>query len=656
MARKPISYWEKRQTQLMKRLERKTEPTINEIMDVYRQATNNINKEIVRIYNNYGKDSGLSKQALDHLLNTRETQTHYKNLLQVIQNNISDEDLKKKLLAKYTAPAYNYRISRYQALQENIDMELKKAADKEIEITRLRYVDTIKSGYYRNIFDIQKGLNLAFHFNEIDNKTINLLLNEKWTNNANFSTRIWKNNEKLGEYLKTQLSAASLSGKSIQKISSDLAHYMNVGVVQATTLVRTEVNHFANEAEMMVYEELDIEEYRFIATLDKVTCMHCGKLDKRKFKVKEKKIGVNYPPIHPNDRCTTIPVFDDQNIDELKRRARDPDTNQNYILDENMSYTDWYNKNINKTSKLKNTTKNAKISKNIIDINDLPKEFLDKKNMNTTKIVVDYLNNLKNADPRVLKLYKNIDNIQEMPFKISNAKKYQLKVDRAGRNVKQITLTIPKIDDKDEIGLINTWLHENIHFIDLMLESKDINNFEGYFSTRQLTLHTAIKNSTSDIGPEVKKVFTEFNNKYDDIKNKLLKETNKKIDVLEAELKANKISLKECNKQYRIIKNEFETTLDLEGRKLMGGGVNNLQDIYDALSKGTYRDMDIVKYGHGTKYYQTMNERIKEITAQYGTLSVSRPDLIELLKQDKPELTKELDNLIDKMLISGGIK
>lgn len=356
MARKPTSYWEKRQTQLLKSLEKNTEPTINELISVYRQATDNINREIVRIYNNYGKESGLTKQALDHLLNTRETQIHYDNLLKVIQNNITDEDLKKKLLAKYTAPAYNYRISRYQALQEDIDMELKKAADKEIEITRMRYVDTIKTGYYRNIFDIQKGLNLAFHFNEVDNKTINLLLKEKWTNNANFSTRIWKNSEKLGEYLKTQLSAASLSGKSIQKISSDLAHYMNAGVVQATTLVRTEVNHFANEAEMLAYKELDIEEYRFIATLDKVTCVHCAKLDKRKFKVKEKKIGVNYPPIHPNDRCTTIAVFDDQDIDELKRRARNPETNQNYILDQTLSYNDWYNKYVEKSGNMEYNT------------------------------------------------------------------------------------------------------------------------------------------------------------------------------------------------------------------------------------------------------------------------------------------------------------
>ena len=46
MARKPLDYWEKRQTELMKRLEKGTEKTINSLVQSYEQATKNINKEI----------------------------------------------------------------------------------------------------------------------------------------------------------------------------------------------------------------------------------------------------------------------------------------------------------------------------------------------------------------------------------------------------------------------------------------------------------------------------------------------------------------------------------------------------------------------------------------------------------------------------------
>lgn len=289
MARKAKGYWEKRSTELMKRLEEGTENTINSLVEAYEQATKSINKEIVRIFKNYAKNTGLDKKILTQLLSKKETEQYYKNLLEVINNNITNENIKKKLLAKYNAPAYAYRISRYQALQENINVELKKLANIEQQITEIRYVDTIKEGYYHNIYDIQQGIGLGFSFAKIDNRTINLMLNENWTNNANFSQRIWKNNEKLSDYIKTNLTADTMSGRSIAKISKELSEYMNVGLYNATTLVRTEVNYFANEAEMLAYEELDIEKYRFIATLDQVTCKHCAELDDKVFYVKNRK-------------------------------------------------------------------------------------------------------------------------------------------------------------------------------------------------------------------------------------------------------------------------------------------------------------------------------------------------------------------------------
>lgn len=340
MAREPIDYWEKRQTELMKKLERGTEKTIDSLIKAYEQATKDINKEISRIFKNYAKDSGLSKETLTQLLNKKESETHYKNLLEVINNNITDEKLKKKLLAKYNAPAYAYRISRYEALQQNIDIELKKLANIEQQITETRYVDTINETYYRNIFNVQQNLGYAFSFNQIDTKTINLLLNENWIDNANFSQRIWNNSEKLGEYLRTQLTADSMSGKSIQKIAKELSEYMNVGIYNATRLVRTEVNHFANEAEMLSYEELDIEKYKYIATLDNRTCEHCAELDNKVFKVKDRKPGKNCPPIHSNDRCTTVAEFDDDVLDGLQRRARD-ENGKPILVPQDMNYKEW---------------------------------------------------------------------------------------------------------------------------------------------------------------------------------------------------------------------------------------------------------------------------------------------------------------------------
>lgn len=346
MARKPTNYWEKRSTELMERLEKGSEKTIRALTEAYEQATKNINKEITKIFNKYAKDGKLTKDEALKMLSSKESKEFYDNLLEQIKK-VDNSDIKRKLLAKYNAPAYSYRISRYEALQQNIDLELKKLADVEQKLTETRYSDTIKEGYYHTIFDIQKGTQLGFSFSGIDDRTINLLLSEKWIDNTNFSQRIWQNSEKLGNYLRTQLTASSMSGKSIQNIARDLSEHMSVGLYSATRLVRTEVNHFANEAEMLSYEELDIEKYRFIATLDNRTCEHCAELDNKVFKVKDRKAGKNYPPIHSNDRCTTVAEFDGDITDRLQRRARDGN-GKPILVQQNMSYSQWYDKFVDK--------------------------------------------------------------------------------------------------------------------------------------------------------------------------------------------------------------------------------------------------------------------------------------------------------------------
>lgn len=369
MARKPTNYWEKRSTELMQRLEKGTEKTINSLIQAYEQATKDINKEIRNIFKIYAKDSRLNKETLTQLLSKKETETHYKNLLNVINDNITDESIKKKLLAKYNAPAYAYRISRYEALQQNIDIQLKKLAGIEQQITEIRYVDTIQEGYYHTIYDIQKGTGIGFSFAQIDTRTINLLLNENWIDNANFSQRIWNNSEKLGNYLRTQLTAASMSGKSIRKIAQELSEYMNVGLYNATRLVRTEVNHFANEAEMLSYKELDIEKYRFIATLDNRTCERCAELDNKVFNVKDRKSGKNCPPIHSNDRCTTVAVFNDEVTEELKRRARNENGNP-ILVPQDIDYKQWYAQNVTNANKNDIITYNNLLDKLNINLED----------------------------------------------------------------------------------------------------------------------------------------------------------------------------------------------------------------------------------------------------------------------------------------------
>ena len=119
-------------------------------------------------------------------------------------------------------------------------------------------------------------------------------------------------------------------------------------------LIRTETNRVHNAAEKAAYEEEGITEYRFLATLDGRTCDVCGALDGKTFPVSEAKEGINYPPLHPNDRCTTTAVIEGQNRAELKRRALDPETGKTVLIPAETTYEEWLADNIDPlTGKLK---------------------------------------------------------------------------------------------------------------------------------------------------------------------------------------------------------------------------------------------------------------------------------------------------------------
>ena len=63
MARKPNNYFERRSTELMLRLEKGTEKTINALIEAYNQATKDINKEINNIFKNRSEERRVGKEC-----------------------------------------------------------------------------------------------------------------------------------------------------------------------------------------------------------------------------------------------------------------------------------------------------------------------------------------------------------------------------------------------------------------------------------------------------------------------------------------------------------------------------------------------------------------------------------------------------------------
>lgn len=649
---KTSNYWDKRALRRLTDAEKISDQHITQIKKIYEQAYRDVSKEIQRTYRAYSKNTGLDVEKLKELLTVKETDKVWKTL-------------KRQGLDQYIKDNYKSRISRLEQIQAQIYGKAKLIYPKEELQQTMAYKGVINDSYYKAIYDTQKGLGYDFSFNKIDNNTINLLLNEKWSG-LNYSQRIWKNTDYLAEALSYTIGGAMLSGQSIEKTTKQIKERFNVSKYYAERLVRTETNHFNNEADAMAYEQMGVKKYVFVATLDTRTSDICQSHDNKVYNFKDKEVGVNYPPLHPNCRSKTRGYISEEVERTLKRRARNPYTGRTEVID-NISYKDWAKKNGLTTNispksdkSADKTTKNLKkVPKNdIINIStsDLPNELQTKKELNNSKILTEYINNSKNTNPKVVKVYKLMGKVTNIPTKISHAMDSSIsyRYNRVKGVVNDFKLTIPNLKGVDDIANINTVLHENMHFIDFMSGN---NTSKLYSSLNSNGLIDVIKNTDASMSDKVSELFTDFNTKCKELRTNISNTYNPQFNKLNASIKAGDIEYEEYSKKWKEVKKLFNQEVkeaELIERSYNGGGINSLQDIYDALSGGVYRDTGKVTFGHGTKYYRSYDNRVKEIVANYGALSIGRPDLIELLKADKPALVSELDKLMDTIISKYG--
>lgn len=280
----------------------------------------------------------------------------------------------------------------------------------------------------------------------------------------------------------------------------------------------------------------------------------------------------------------------------------------------------------------------------------------EREQKNTQKLV-DYVNSLENSDKRVVNLYNSIGKIENLQqhgiqFSITHDNDHAVKESgiRNNGNVRttEIVLTVPELSGDNITGQVQTTLHEQMHLVDKLLK-KDVGDFYAPgFAAANEGMKKTLQNTTSDIGEPVQRLFDEHSRQFTQLRESIRQQYDTAISAAKDQLSVDGdfgAYLERVNKA----KENADSALDYHARNLMQGGIGQLEDIYDALSGGTLFDSHAVCFGHGSKYYQNDESRIDEIIANYASLSVTRPDLVSLLKQDKPMLVASLDNIIDMM-------
>ncbi|AYM03958.1 minor capsid protein [Levilactobacillus yiduensis] len=104
-------------------------------------------------------------------------------------------------------------------------------------------------------------------------------------------------------------------------------------------LVVSEMGHVAEEAAFQSYEENEIEQYEYMATLESHTCDTCGRLDGQMFRTDKRIVGINYPLIHARCRCTTVPYIEGI-PGTFEQWMRDPETGKGKMI-KNVKFSEW---------------------------------------------------------------------------------------------------------------------------------------------------------------------------------------------------------------------------------------------------------------------------------------------------------------------------
>ncbi|MCD8160918.1 MAG: minor capsid protein [Clostridiales bacterium] len=352
-------YWKRRSLNLEQLLHTRAEKTVAQITALYDKAQENIVGQIEKTFSAYVKGGAMNEQKANQLLTVRETEEARDALRE--QYRTATGQVKRDIWARLSAPAYANRISRLQALRDDIYAQARRVGLSEAEYVSDRLSDTLEQSYYRTIFDVEQYTGEGYRFDLLGDNQITAALSANWSG-KNWSDRLWDNNQRFADAVEETVTVGLLAGLRYDEMRDNLLAVIGLDDTQgakynARRLVMTECNYVANQGHLMGYQAAGIEYYIYLATLDLRTSEICRKLDGQRFPVAEATPGTNLPPMHPHCRSTTMCDMSRGQLNRVNRAARDPVTGKSVTIPGYMTYKEWYAKYVEGKTRLKNPAK-----------------------------------------------------------------------------------------------------------------------------------------------------------------------------------------------------------------------------------------------------------------------------------------------------------
>lgn len=332
-------YWKQRFTQLEAAQNRKGATAYLEMEKQYKAAQNELEAQIARWYQRFADSNGISLAQAKQWLKGQDLAEFKWDVKEYIKYG-KENAINGAWMQELENASSKFHISRLEALQIQTQNSLETMFAQQMGTMKKALSDVYASGYYHTAYTVQQGFGLGWDIVRLDQAQIEKVLSKPWAvDGYNFSTRIWNSKTKLIGEVHNELSKNLLTGADPQKAIDSLAKKMGTSKSNAGRLVMTEQAYFSSAAQKDCFNDLDVEEYEIVATLDSHTSDICRSLDGKVFKMSDYKPGVTAPPFHVYCRSTTAPHFKD-NFDAGERAARGADGKTYYVPDD-VTYSEW---------------------------------------------------------------------------------------------------------------------------------------------------------------------------------------------------------------------------------------------------------------------------------------------------------------------------
>lgn len=230
------------------------------------------------------------------------------------------------------------KTGKYTQLQKQIAETLKTASTAERATMSAALKKTAVSTYYGTMYEVHKGVGVGTSFDLLTSEVVEQLVLHP-VNGKNFSERVAANTQKMYENVDEIMKTGIYQGVDTATMAKRLDKISDSGEVVANRLLRTEITNTLNQATKETYKNSGVvEKYQYMASLDNRTSEVCEELDGEIFKLEEATTGLNFPPMHPNCRSTTVPYFDKNYAQE--RISRLPSGEVKYVPADT-NYKEW---------------------------------------------------------------------------------------------------------------------------------------------------------------------------------------------------------------------------------------------------------------------------------------------------------------------------